>query len=192
MQKGIIKAIVLSVIFFVSVVVFSIVTNQVNEDLTTEMADASLPVLSLYSENTEINELRGYTTEMNAAFMRDTITPIADNRILPVKINTFFRKIDAISYEIRSLDAKRLVAEAQVEEFEQTRGRIHTKFQIQNLLTEGQEYLLVICLESNGEEIYYYTRIMEPKDCYVTETLAFVQEFHHSSFDKENASTLTT
>lgn len=192
MQKGLIKAIVLSVIFLVSAAFFSIVTNQVNEDLTTEMADASLPVLSLYSDNTEINELRGYTTEMDAAFMRDTITPIAADRILPVKINTFFKKIDAISYEIRSLDAKRLVAEAQVEEFEQVRGRIHTEFQIQNLLTEGQEYLLVICLESNEEEIYYYTRIMEPKDCHVTETLAFVQEFHNASFDKEKASSLTT
>jgi len=192
MQKGIIKAIVLSVIFLVSAAFFSIVTNQVNEDLTTEMADASLPVISLYSENTEINELRGYTTQMDAAFMRDTITPIGSDRILPVKINTFFKKIDAISYEIRSLDAKRLVAEAQIEEFEQTRGRIHTRFQIQNLLTEGQEYLLIICLESNGEEIYYYTRIVEPKDCYVTETLAFVQDFHHSSFDKERASSLST
>jgi len=192
MQKGIIKAVVLSVIFLASVAFFSIVTNQVNEDLTTEMADASLPVLSLYSDNTEINELRGYSAQMDAAFMRDTITPIAADRILPVKINTFFKKIDAISYEIRSLDGKRLVAEAQVEEFEQVRGRIHTQFQIQNLLAEGQEYLLVICLESNGEEIYYYTRIMEPKDCHVTETIAFVQEFHHSSFDKEKASSLTT
>ena len=69
MQKGIIKAIVLSVIFFVAVVFFSILTNQVNEDLTTEMTDASLPVLSLYSNNIEINELHGYTEEMDAAFM---------------------------------------------------------------------------------------------------------------------------
>ena len=192
MQKGIIKAIVLSVIFFVAVAIFSIVTNQVNEDLTTEMADASLPVLSLYSDNTEINELHGYTEEMDAAFMRDTITPIADDRILPVKITTYFKTIDGISYEIRSLDGERLVADAQVEEFKQIRGQISVEFQIQNLLTEGQEYLLIICLESEGEEIYYYTRIMEPEDCHVTESLAFVQQFHSTTFDKEKASSLST
>lgn len=192
MQKGIIKAIVLSVIFFVAVAIFSIVTNQVNEDLTTEMADASLPVLSLYSNNTEINELHGYTEEMDAAFMRDTITPIANDRILPVKITTYFKTIDEISYEIRSLDGKRLVADAQVEEFNQIRGQIHVEFQIQNLLTKGQEYLLIICLESEGEELYYYTRIMEPVDCYVTESLAFVQEFHSTTFDKDRASSLST
>lgn len=192
MQKGIIKVTVLSVIFFAAVAVFSIVTNQVNEDLTTEMADASLPVLSLYSDNTEINELHGYTEAMDASFMRDTITPISEDRILPVKITAYFKTIDAISYEIRSLDGKRLVADAAVEEFNQVRGLIRTELQIQNLLEEGKEYLLIICLESEGEEIYYYTRIMEPEGCHVTESLSFVQEFHNATFDKEEAGALST
>lgn len=192
MQKGIIKAIVLSVIFFAAVAVFSIVTNQVNEDLTTEMADASLPVLSLYSNNTEINELRGYTEEMDAAFMRDTITPIPEDRILPVKITAYFKTIDGISYEIRSLDGERLVADATIEDFNQVRGLVRVEFQIQNLLQEGEEYLLIICLESEGEEIYYYTRIMEPEGCYVTESLSFVQEFHNTTFKKDEAGSLST
>ena len=191
MQKGIIKAVVLSVIFFVAVAVFSIVTNQVNEDLTTEMADASLPVLSLYSDNTEINELHGYTAEMDAAFMRDTITPISEDRILPVKITTYFKDIEGITYEIRSLDGERLVADARVEDFNQIRGQIRVEFKIQNLLQEGEEYLLIICLESEGEEIYYYTRIMEPGDCHVTESLSFVQKFHNTTFNKEEASSLS-
>jgi len=191
-QKGIIKAIVLSVVFLVSVAVFSIVTNQVNEDLTTEMADASLPILSLYSDNTEINELRGYTAKMDAAFMRDTITPISGDRILPVKITTYFKNIDKISYEIRSLDGERLVADAEIDEFEQDGGQIRVEFQIQNLLEDGEEYLFIICLESGEENIYYYTRIMEPVDCHVTETLAFIQEFHNNTFNKENAGALST
>ena len=192
MQKGFVKLIVLSVIFIVSVTFFSILTNQVNEDLTTEMADASLPVLSIYSDNIEMNELRGYTEKMDAAFMRDTITPIPDDRMLPIKISTYFKKIDGISYEIRSLDGERLVADARIDKFEQVRGRIHVDLQIQNLLEELQEYLLIVCLESGDEEIYYYTRIMEAADCHVPETIAFVQEFHNATFEKENAASLTT
>jgi len=192
MQKGIVKAMVLFVIFSVSVVFFSIITNQVNEDLTTEMADASLPVLSIYSDNIEMNELHGYTEKMDAAFMRDTITPIPSDRILPVKISTYFRNIDEISYEIRSLDGERLVADAEIAEFEQIRGQIRVELKIQNLLEELQEYLLIICLESEGENIYYYTRIMDAKGCHVPETLAFVQEFHNTTFEKENAASLST
>lgn len=191
MQKGMIKAGILFVIFFVSVVVFSILTNQVNEDLTTEMADASLPVLSLYHNNTEINELHGYTMEMDAAFMRDTITPIAENRILPIKITTYLKNIDGISYEIRSLNGERLVADGSVEDFEQVNGQIRTQLKIQNLLEKLEEYCLIICLKSGEEEIYYYTRIMEPEGCYISEILGFVQEFHNTTFQKEQAEALS-
>lgn len=76
MQKGAIKAVVLTVIFFVAVGVFSMMTNHVNEDLTTEMKNATLPVITLESSEQEVNELYGYRTKMNAASMRDTITPI--------------------------------------------------------------------------------------------------------------------
>ncbi|MBR5127389.1 MAG: hypothetical protein IKU69_03070 [Roseburia sp.] len=192
MQKGVIKAIVLSVIFFVSVVIFSIFTNQVNEDLTTEMAEASLPIISLYSENMEINELHGYTQKMDAAFIRDTITPISEERILPVKITTYFKSITGISYEIRSLDGTRLVADGVVESFEEKYGQIYVTIPIQNFLEDNEEYLFIICLESDEENIYYYTRIVEPIDCYVTESLIFVQQFHDNTFDKEKAGEIST
>ena len=191
MQKGMVKAIVLSIIFFASVAIFSVMTNQVNEDMTTEMAEVSLPVVSLYTDNTEINELHGYTVEMDAAYMRDTITPIPQNRRLPVKITTYQRLIDGISYEIRSMDGKRLIANAEVSDFREVRGAIRVELEIQNLLEEGEEYLLSICLQSGKEEIYYYTRILEPVNCYVTETLSFVQDFHNKTFSGENASDLS-
>ena len=57
MQKGAIKAVVLTVIFFVAVGVFSMMTNHVNEDLTTEMKNATLPVITLESSEQEVNEL---------------------------------------------------------------------------------------------------------------------------------------
>lgn len=186
MRKGVIKAIVLSVIFFGAAAFFGIVTNQVNEDLTTEMAEASLPVISLYTDNIEVNELHGYTEEMDGAFMRDTITPISEDRMLPVKISTYGNDIETISYEIRSLDGKRLVANAAIESFEESGEHIEVLLPIQNLLEKGTEYLLVICLGYGENEVRFYTRIMEPVDCYVTECLSFVQEFHDTTFSKEN------
>ena len=80
MQKGTIKAIVLPVVFVLAVIIFSFMTNQTNEDLTTEMSEATLPVLTLYDGKTAINELYGYTEKMDAAYMRDTITPIATSK----------------------------------------------------------------------------------------------------------------
>lgn len=191
MQKGMIKAIVLTIVFFVSVAIFSVMTNQVNEDLTTEMADVSLPIVSLYTDNIEINELHGYTEAMDGAYMRDTITPIPENRKLPVKIRTYQKRIERISYEIRSLDAKRLIANAEVQNFTDVRGAIRLELEIQNLLEANEEYLLILHLESGEENFYYYTRIMEPVNCHVTESLDFVRDFHNKTFDAEAVSELS-
>ena len=191
MQKGIIKAIVLTMVFFLSVTIFSIMTNQVNEDLTTEMTDVTLPIVSLYTDNMEINELHGYTEQMDAAYMRDTITPIPQDRKLPVKISTYQKRIDGISYEIRSLDAKRLIANAEISNFTDIRGAIRIDLEIQNLLEANKEYLLILQLSSGDEKLYYYTRIMEPVNCHVTEILEFVRDFHNKTFNETTVSDLS-
>ena len=192
MQKGIAKAGVLAIIFIVAVIVFSIATNHVNEDLTTEMEQASLPVISVYDGTTEMNELYGYTTEMNAAFMRDTITPVEEDRKLPIVIQTYQTAIDTISYEIRSLDGKRLIANADVTSYEQNKGNITAQLEIQNLLQENEEYLLLIKLQSGDRSIYYYTRIIEAADSYASECIEFAKDFNDRTFNSETAGTLAT
>ena len=80
MKKGLIKAFVLAVVFVVTLAVSGQVTNKNQRDLTTEMEEATLPIIVLYDENQQINELHGYTMQMNATEMRDTITPLSGNR----------------------------------------------------------------------------------------------------------------
>lgn len=191
-QKGALKAAVLIGIFVISALGFSFMTNHVNEDLTTEMAEATLPVVSLYKSGTQINELHGYSVEMNAAYMRDTITPVSGDRMLPITIQTYQMAVDMISYEIRSLDGDRLIANADVTSYEERKGMISAELGIQNLLEAGEEYLLILKLESGGQNIYYYTRIIEPVDCYVDECLKFVQEFNDKTFNSETSGTLST
>lgn len=192
MRKGTWKAAVLLIIFVLAVLIFGKLTNHTNADLTTEMDEATFPVISLYQNDIEINKLYGYANEMNAAYMRDTITPIATDRKLPISIQTYQTAVDAISYEIRSLDAERLIANADVNSYEETRGRIQAELEIQNLLSAGEEYLLIIQLESGSDVIYYYTRIMEPVECHVEECVDFVLDFNDKTFNDETTGTLAT
>lgn len=145
MQKGAIKAVVLTVIFFVAVGVFSMMTNHVNEDLTTEMKNATLPVITLESSEQEVNELYGYHTKMNAASMRDTITPIGKDRKLPVTIQTYETSVDAISYEIRSLDGERLIANADVNSYDEKKVRSKQNLKSRICFRRGKSiYFLLI------------------------------------------------
>lgn len=192
MQKGTIKAAVLSIIFIIAVLVFGRLMNHTNEDLTTEMESAKLPVISMYQDGRELNELHGYVAEMNAAYMRDAIMPIGEDWKLPIAIQTYQTAVDTISYEIRSLDAKRLIANADVTSYEEKHGKITAELAIQNLLEKGEEYLLIIRLESGDRSIYYYTRIVQPAECYVGECIDFVLDFNDKTFNDETTGTLAT
>lgn len=189
MKRGIIKSLTLIAVFCAGVLGFGRLTNHTNQDLTTEMADATLPVVSFYvPENgqdayAEVNELRGYTTQMNGIYMRDTITPIYGERILPVRVRLYDTKVDGLSYEIRSLDMDRLIADTVVEDYEQEQGIIAADLRIQNLLEKNKEYLLILKLASGSDTIYYYTRIMEEQDCYANDCVAFASDFHTKTFD---------
>lgn len=198
MKKGLIKLLVLAVVFVFGIIGFGQMSNHANQDLTTEMADATLPVVFLHMKDPDtqevmtINELRGYTSEMNGVYMRDTITPISEDRLLPVEIQTYDMKIDGISYEIRSMDMERLIADAVVEDYKQEKGKIATNLPIQNLLETNEEYLFILELVSGGNSIYYYTRIMEEENCYVTESVEFALNFHEKTFDADAARSLAT
>ena len=136
MRKGTIKAAVLAAVFIGAVLIFGRFMNDTNEDLTTEMKEATLPVITMYQGDQELNELHGYVTEMDAAYMRDTITPVGEDRKLPIVIQTNQTAVDTISYEIRSLDATRLIANADVTSYEERSGKITADLQIQNLLED--------------------------------------------------------
>lgn len=192
MYKGIIRAVVLIFIFVVSTLAFAGMTNHTNEDLTMEMEEATLPVIAMYQNGVQVNELHGYAAEMNAAYMRDTIMPVGENRKLPITIFTYQTAVDTISYEIRSLDAERLIANADVSSYEERRGRITAELTIQNLLEKGEEYLLIIRLGMGQESVCYYTRIIEPVDCHVEECVEFALDFNNKTFNSETIGALST
>ena len=116
MNKGMIRALVLAGVFLVSTVVFSFLTNKTNPDMTTELEEATLPTVQLYYKEQKINELYGYVDEMNAVYMRDSITPIDTDRLLPIRVQNGSYAVDELSYEIRSMDTKRLIADTKVDE----------------------------------------------------------------------------
>ncbi len=198
MKKVLIKVLVLVAVFCLGILAFGQMMDHSNDDLTAERADATLPVISLYMqdangfEHREINELYGYAAEMNAVYMRDTITPIDDTRILPMQIQTYDNQIESVSYEIRSLNMDRLVADGKLEDYEETKGLIQAELSIQNILEENKEYLLIIKVKTKDKTLHYYTRIMEEEACYTKECVSFVMDFHDRTFDKAQAAGLAT
>ncbi|MCI8890044.1 MAG: hypothetical protein HFH34_01590 [Eubacterium sp.] len=191
MKKGLIKAAVLMAVFLITLLISGKVTNKDQLDLTTEMEAPTLPVIVLYNEDRQINELYGYTSQMNATGMRDTITPLSSSREVPLQIRTYGYQIDGISYEIRSIDGERLVSDGNITAFEEKEGQIRTSIPVQSLLEQSREYILTLKLRQDEKICYYYTRIADGRDCYVPESIKFAQQISDLTFS-ENPDQLST
>lgn len=192
MNKGLRKFLILFVIFAAALFGFSKLTNHETKDMTTDMAEASMPVVYLQQDGKLINELHGYADEMDAVSMRDTITPLTEDGVLPIRIDSYGEQIKGVSFEVRSLDTTRLVQESEVSDLKSGNGMMTAQMKIQDLLTEGQEYLLILKVRSADDLYYYYTRIIKESSSYIQECLDFVEEFHEITMDKERQSELSS
>ena len=184
MKKGLIKAVVLTVVFCITVIVAGRLTNKDQLDLTTDMEEASLPVIILYDGDEQINELHGYTVSMNATGMRDTITPLSDSKEIPLLVRTYGYRIDGISYEIRSIDSERLISDGSIASFQEKDQQIRTSIPVQSLLEQSNEYILTFKLKHEENTCYYYTRIADAQDCYVAESVKFAKEINDLTFSE--------
>lgn len=192
MRKGVLKGIVLGAVFIITVVVTSLLTHKNNVDLTTKMSAATLPMVYLEENGTAVNELYGYTVEMDGTGVRDTIAPLSEDLILPVHVKAFQSQIEEISYQVRTMDMERLIEEGTIESFQQKDGEVSLELKFQNLLEEETEYMLVLKVKADGRDIYYYTRIIRESGYYVKEAVEFAQDFHEKSFSGQNVSSLAT
>lgn len=190
MRKGIIKIVVLIMVFCLTVVVMGERDRQSEMDLTSEMASVTLPVLYLQRGDMKMNQLYGYSSEMDATAMRDTITPLREDLTLPLVIKSYRNQIESISFEVRSMNMERLIEDGEIDSFTQENGEIRVNLQFENILEQGMEYMLEVTVDSDSEPVYYYTRIIREADYYVDETLDLVMNFHEQSFDKAKAGNL--
>ncbi len=192
MRKKLIKPIVLFVVFIGALITFNILTNQTNEDLTMAMEEASLPVIYLMQGDYLGNEMHGYVKQMNPVKVRDSIMPIDNERTLTVRVDTYGADLEEVTYEIRSLNGERLIADGELEIYNTSGTRRYADITVQNLLSEDEEYLLCFLVRADGREVYYYTRLMQTTQLYTEECREFALKFHDYTFSPYAAEFIPT
>lgn len=190
MKKVIGKLIVCIVVFIVTLFVSSGIYNKGNEELTTSMAQASLPLVHITTKGISYNYLRGLKQEMDGSFFRDTITPLGEGRTLSFVVDKYGNEISEISFEVRSIDGTRLVEKTKVTEYNDKGDSIRANVTIKDLIEPGVEYNWILMLKVGNDTIRYYTRIIDSNSYYTYEKLSFVRDFHNKTFDKEQAKEL--
>lgn len=192
-RKGISKGIILTIycvcMFFASLILLGALMNRGNTDMTAEMSPAGFPLVSFVCEGMEFNTLHGYADQMEIPYLRDTITPLMEGRNLSIRIDTYGTGIEKISYEVRTMDASRLIEDTQIYNYLTDGDIITADITLKDLLDDHQEYSFCILLRTvKGDEIRYYTRIIEADDYQLSEKLEYVYFFNDATFDKYTAS----
>ena len=182
MNKKYVKPIVLIVVFLISVVVFNVLTNKVNNDLTTTMDEASLPIMQFIYDDRVVNELHGYVQEMDMLSMRDGLMPIGKERDLHLEIMTYGNSVENLAYEIRSIDGERLLVEEDDADITVTQDKVDCNISLPSLFEDNQEYNMKFTLTMDDKEVYYYTRIIRTLNYYTDECLDFALTFHEYTF----------
>ncbi|MBR5798767.1 MAG: hypothetical protein IKY23_01765 [Lachnospiraceae bacterium] len=192
MKKFLIKGAIVLAVFIAALFTISNIMNKGNTDMTTEMAQATFPVITLHHGGWEINELHGYGDEMDVNYMRECITPLSVGRKLNLTMDTHARQIRELSFEVRSIDGERLIENSKVTDYEEAGGILTASLQLKDLIEDNKEYMLVILVKINGgQEIRYYTRVIHAEEFYTAEKLDYVMDFSGKTFDKEQAKELT-
>ncbi len=192
MKKTLIKLAVFASVFIVTLVVAGKIMNKDHNNMTMEMATATLPVMIMERDGVQYNELHGYTQVMDTSSMRDTVTVLDENRGVSVEVDTYGRNITGLAIEVRSIDGDRLVEQTEVTDYSVENRKLHAKIALKDLIDRDTEYSLMLKLTlDDTQPVHYYTRVIWSDSLYVDEKLDFVKDFHERLYNKEAAKELT-
>lgn len=192
MKLSVVKGVVWSAIFVVSLFIFGIFTNRGNMDMTAKMEDATLPLVYLDVAGRKVNCLAGYKEPMETAYVQDCITPLSIDRTLDFTVVESGVAVEKLEYELRSIDGQRLIENGAVENTLREETEVVASLKFKDLLEDETEYMLIlVATTEEGDTLHYYSKIIICENEYIAESIDFVIDFHNKTFNKEQAGGLT-
>ena len=190
MSTGRKKTIILAAVFLLA---FAIGLMRAPEEKTqaeeggSTVSAASLPVLCASFGDRLINPLCGYTEEMDAASLAETVYPFTDSLEMTVTLLDGAAVPRSVDWEVRDEAGGRLIERGGTVTLQGSRSECRFSFSLQDLYEDETDYLLRFAVDMNDRTAWYYTRIRKV-DKETLEALAeYALNFHDAQFDKAKA-----
>ena len=179
-----VRVIVMIMVFVITIYFVNIFENRNYKNLAKEMNDAELPLAYVSYGDTLLNCMHGYTSDVDITLLRDSITPIDEQKHIEILVQNDKKYASGYSYEIRSIAGYSLVEKGDIEAADNGSGYDELDINVRMDLKKDMEYMLVVKASSEkGLAASYYTRIVVNDDYHEAELLKAVQDFHDASFD---------
>lgn len=190
MLKHVYKGIILLCVFAASLYYFSLDMKEevINVEKTVKMSKASFPIITLKVNDEEINQMRGYSNNINASYVRESITPLEQDRSFTVVIDEKGNDVKRVIYELRSVSDQRLLETDTINALNKEGDFKTAKIKLDTDLEENEEYAVKITLVTiNSKKMNYFTRVKLLPNSNYKEKLDFAMGFHSTILDKDRA-----
>lgn len=188
MLKHIYKTILLIAVFIASLVYFSRDIKEVvfHIDNTIQMSEATFPVVTLETEDCQMNLLHGYAGSMQSNHIRDSITPLDATQNILVYIKEHGSTVKKVNYELRDTFDNSLLESGSYSALEKNANKKIAKIKISTTLEHGKEYALTITtVTAESKKINFYTRVVRNPSYHLKDKLEYVSLIHKTLFEKE-------
>ncbi|MEE0714903.1 MAG: hypothetical protein U0M58_10270, partial [Blautia sp.] len=193
MRKKLRRILILFFVFIFGVAGFSCLMNSQNTDNKTDLQTASIPCMAMKIGGMQVNRMYGYKDDMQADFMRDTLTPLGTDKTLQVSITPYNQKIESLVYEVRTSDGSKVIENNKINHFEEEEdGTLSAAFTLQKSILMDQEYALNFTLKTEHGSWNYYTRLIQRAGLSTEKYIEFVNSFYTKTFDEEGKGELRT
>ncbi|MBE5955281.1 MAG: hypothetical protein E7253_02390 [Lachnospiraceae bacterium] len=188
MKKTIfLKGAVFSIVFLLSLFGFNHYFSGKTEGVT-EMLGATLPIVQIYVDEMAVNEMHGYLGQIDAALMRDAVTPVEANTELKIAVTDYDYDITAVSYQVFYGSNSELLEEGVLNKLEEVDGKKVQTLKFQNRLNEGEEYLVCYTIRlDSSRKVHYYSRLKYGVGFHQEENIEFAIELSNMMLAKDEA-----
>ena len=179
MKRTIIQYTTVVLAFLAGMIFMTYMTRMGNRDMTGDMAQAQLPVVYAEQDGVLYNEMHGYVEDMDGASMRDSVIGVSEDHKVGLALEKYNAQIKSVSYEVRSLDMSRLIEGGDDLQAEDDGKYLHVSLTLKDLLTQGEEYLLVLKVQTEDQDLVrFYSILTYLGTNHVQDCVDFAQRFH--------------
>ena len=179
MKRRIIQYTTVVLAFLAGMIFMTYMTRMGNRDMTGDMAQAQLPVVHAEQDGVLYNEMHGYVEDMDGASMRDSVIGVSEDHKVGLALEKYNAQIKSVSYEVRSLDMSRLIEGGDDLQAEDDGKYLHISLTLKDLLTQGEEYLLVLKVQTEDQDLVrFYSILTYLGTNHVQDCVDFAQRFH--------------
>lgn len=152
------------------------------------LSSQTMPVMYINCGDSIINEMDAYVSEIDCGYLRESVSVIDTSGVLSIGVINYGHEISSLKYRLTNAANEYTVEEGDITLVQKGDGTNIYELSLANPIVSDREYCLTLILQDGeGNNYYYYTRVICGQNYQLSEKLQFVWDFNKNTMDSEKS-----